>query len=56
MDVSGVEQMSLCICYVTVKDGQVDVCENFLGFVQLEKLHATSIADTITSKTADMGI
>ena len=31
-DVSTVEQVSICIRYVCVRDEELDVCEEFLGF------------------------
>lgn len=42
-DYTTTEQLSLCERYLSSKNG----CEEFIGFVRLEKLDAQTIADTL---------
>ena len=45
-DVSTSEQVSLCARYVNVEN---EICEEFLGFVQVSKMNAESIAEAMIS-------
>ena len=45
-DVSVTEQLSLCVRYID--QSTVEVCEDFLGYMRLEKCDAESIAGVIT--------
>ena len=47
-------QEQLSICFRFVKHNEV--CEEFLGFVELEKLDPQTIADTLTSTLSDWGL
>ena len=46
------EQLSICVRFVKHNE----VCEEFLEFVELEKLDAQTIADTLTSTLSDWGL
>ena len=45
-DVSNIEQASICVRYISIKNENVEVCEEFLGFCSLPSTDAA----TITSK------
>ena len=45
-DVSVTEQLSLCVRYID--QSTMEVCEDFLGYMRLEKCDAESIAGVIT--------
>ena len=52
-DCSTTEQVSVCIRYINTRG---DVCEDFLGFVKLEKMDAQSIADLLLSTVQNWGL
>lgn len=52
-DCSTTEQMSICVRYVSTLD---EVCEDFIGFVKLEKMDAHDIADTLLSTVEGWGL
>ncbi len=43
-DCSTTEQLSICVRYVS---NVGEVCEDFIGFIKLEKMDAQGIADTV---------
>lgn len=49
MDISGIEQLSICLRYVSYENSQPVIREDFIGFVALDHLDAKSIADKIIS-------
>ncbi|XP_068759728.1 zinc finger MYM-type protein 1-like [Montipora capricornis] len=51
-DCSTTEQLSLCVRYLSSKN---EVCEEFIGFVRLEKLDAHTIADTLLHALQEWG-
>ena len=52
-DCSTTEQVSICVRYInTVRE----TCEDFIGFVKLEKMDAQSIADTLLSTAQEWGL
>ena len=52
LDCSTCEQVSLCIRYVK----ENEVYEDFLGFVQIEKMDVQTIADRISSSVTSLGL
>ena len=52
-DISTCEQVSLCIRFVS---HNLDVCEEFVGFVKISKMDATSIAGAIVSTLQKWGL
>ena len=52
-DVSATEQMSICIRFV---NGNMEVCEEFLGFVKLTKMDAQSVFDVLISTLEGWGL
>ena len=51
-DCSTTEQLSICMRYLS---GENEVCEEFVGFVRLEKLDAQIIADTLIHALQEWG-
>lgn len=50
-DVSTTEQMAVAIRYLRItNDGSTEVAEDFLGFIQLEKVDAEGITDSLLTK------
>ena len=49
MDVSGIEQLSICIQYIN-HDDRAELCEQFLGFCPLDKQDAQSNAEAVLSQ------
>jgi len=54
-DVSMVEQVSICVCYVRIKGEELEVCEEFLGF-SVPSTDAEKITSTIVSFMKDCGL
>lgn len=54
MDVSGIEQLSICIRYINHVNG-AEICEEFLGFCPLAKQDAASITEAILSQLEKWG-
>ena len=52
-DCSTTEQLSICVRYVS---NVGEVCEDFIGFIKLEKIDAQSIADTLLSSIKGWGL
>ena len=52
-DCSTTEQVSICVRYVNTKG---DVCEDFAGFIKLEKMDAQTIVDTLLSTIQGWGL
>ena len=52
-DCSTTEQLSICVRYVS--DGG-EICEDFVGFVKLQKMDAQSISDTLLSSVEGWGL
>lgn len=53
-DVSTVEQVSICVRYVSVKNEQLEVCEEFVGFTSVPRTTAdvlTTAIDTFLKKS-----
>ena len=48
-----VPQLSICVRYVNTVG---EICEDFVGFVKLEKMDAESIADTLLSTAQEWGL
>ncbi|KAL3060810.1 hypothetical protein OYC64_015201 [Pagothenia borchgrevinki] len=55
MDVSGIEQLSICIRYIKHVNG-AKICEEFLGFCPLAKQDAASITEAILSQLEKWGL
>lgn len=54
MDVSGTEQLSICIRYINHDNG-AEICEEFLGFCPLAKQDAAFITEAILSQLEKWG-
>lgn len=52
-DVSKVEQVRVCVRYVNVKDEELEVCEEFLGFCSVSSTDAETITSTIVTFMKD---
>ena len=52
-DVSATEQMSICIRFV---NSNMEVCEEFLGFVKLTKMDAQSVFDVLIPTLEGWGL
>ena len=52
-DYSMTEQVSICIRYITDVG---DICEDFMGFVTLDKMDAQTIADTLIATVQQWGL
>ena len=52
-DCSTTEQVSICVRYVNTKG---EVCEDFAGYIKLEKMDAQTIADTLLSTIQGWGL
>ncbi len=50
---STTEQLSICVRYVS---NVGEVCEDFIGFIKLEKMDAQGIADTLLSSIEGWGL
>ncbi|XP_046673522.1 zinc finger MYM-type protein 1-like [Homalodisca vitripennis] len=48
-DISGVEQISICIRYVSEDHGKFKICEDFLSFIPTTQLTGKGLADVILS-------
>lgn len=46
-DIAGVEQISICIRYISKIDGRFKICEDFLSFVPTELFTGKALADAI---------
>ncbi|KAJ4925259.1 hypothetical protein JOQ06_017994 [Pogonophryne albipinna] len=55
MDVSGIEQLSICIRYINHVNG-AEICEEFLGFCPLAKQDAALITEAILSQLEKWGL
>lgn len=55
-DISGTEQMSLGVRYVSNNTAEAEIREEFLGFVPLEQLDAKSIASSILKTLSSFGL
>ena len=55
MDVSGIEQLSICIRYINHVNG-AEICEEFLGFCPLAKQDSASITEAILSQLEKWGL
>ena len=55
-DSSTVEQLSLCVRYLTIDNDKCIVEEDFLQFVSLEKQDATSITNALLERMEKCGI
>lgn len=55
-DISGIEQLSLCVRYTKQEETCHVTKEDFLGFTQLKGTNAQSIADTIISFFSSLGL
>ena len=51
-DCSTTEQLSICVRYVSSEN---EVCEEFIGFVKLEKMDAQTITDTLINALQEWG-
>jgi len=56
MDIAGIEQLSICIKYVTYENNQTVVKKDFVGFISLEKLDSESISNKIISSLQEWGL
>ncbi|KAM3843293.1 52 kDa repressor of the inhibitor of the protein kinase-like [Diretmus argenteus] len=56
MDISGTEQMSICIRYVSDKDKSTEIREDFLGFCPLPKQDAATISEAILRQLTEMNL
>ena len=56
IDVSTVEQVSICVRYVCVKDEELEVCEEFLGFVSVPSTGAEVITSAIDGFLKSSGL
>ncbi|KAJ8333395.1 hypothetical protein SKAU_G00414030 [Synaphobranchus kaupii] len=56
MDISGTQQMSICICYVTGTGEKTEISEDFLGFCPLPKQDAATITEAILRQLTEMGL
>ena len=52
-DCSTTEQVSICVRYVSNSN---EVCEHFMGFVEVKKMDAQSIADTLLMTVQNWGL
>jgi len=56
-DCGGIQQLAICVRYVHEKSkGVFEVCEDFMGFVQLKVANAEDITDTILGKMSQWGV
>ena len=55
-DVSKVEQVSVCVRYVNVKDEELEVCEEFLGFCSVSSTDAETITSTVVTSMKNCGL
>ena len=56
VDISGTQQMSICIRYVSDKDTKTEIREDFLGFCPLPKQDAVTISEAILRQLTEMGL
>ncbi|KAL4122488.1 hypothetical protein QTP88_014810 [Uroleucon formosanum] len=56
MDIAGIEQLSICLKYVTYENNQAVIKEDFVGFISLEKLDSESISNKIISSLQEWGL
>lgn len=56
MDIVGIEQLSICLKYVTYENNQTVIKEDFVGFISLEKLDSESISNKIISSLQEWGL
>jgi len=56
MDIAGIEQLSICLKYVTYENNQAVIKEDFVGFISLEKLDSESISNKIISNLQEWGL
>ncbi len=56
VDVSTVEQVSICIRYVNVKSDELEICEAFLGFTSVPSTTAEVLTTAIDSSLKDSGL
>ena len=52
-DCSTIEQLSICVRYI---NGIGEICEDFIGFVKLEKTDANSISEKLLSSVEGWGL
>ena len=55
-DISTKERVSVCIRYVCVKNGELEVCEEFIGFCALSATDAETITRTIVDFMQNCGL
>jgi len=55
-DIAGVEQLTFGIRFALYEDEKLSIFEEFLGFVELRKFDAQSIADAILSKCESLNL
>ena len=55
-DASTKEQISVCVRYLSSLDGKVEVHEDFLGFIEVEKTDAATLADAIIKHLLEWGV
>ncbi len=56
MDISGTEQMSLCVRYVNEEEENLEIKEDFLGFCPLPKQDAATITSAILNQLTKWGL
>ncbi len=56
MDISGTEQMSLCVRYVNEEEENLEMKEDFLGFCPLPKQDAATITSAILNQLTKWGL
>lgn len=56
VEISGTQQRSICIRYVSDKDTRTEIREDFLGFCLLSKQYAANISHTILRQLTEMGL
>lgn len=56
-DSATLEQLSVCVRFLEASaDNKINVREDFLGFIELEKANAAAITDAMTDTTAAWGL
>ncbi|KAK7132902.1 hypothetical protein R3I93_019224 [Phoxinus phoxinus] len=56
MDISGTEQMSICVRYVNDEEENLEIKEDFLGFCPLPKQDAATITSAILNQLTKWGL
>jgi len=55
-DASTKEQISVCVRYLSSLDGKMEVNEDFLGLIEVEKTDAATLADAIIKNLLEWGV